>query len=86
MSIFVNQSLFVTNPVFILLHIVWHVVVDDVIHMRDMETSGCYSSGHQDRLAIHTEVEVVKSVLSLRYGHVTVDAGGGKPFGWQVSG
>jgi hypothetical protein len=68
----------------IFVHVVRHVVVDDVGHPRDVQPSGSYSSGHKDRLASHAEV--IQGLLSLPLQPVTVDTGCGKTLLAQVGG
>ena len=63
---------------------VGHVVVDDVLDLRDVETSGGDSGGHQD--LVFTLGEVRESLLPLPLGPVSVDAGGGHALSREVSG
>ena len=73
-----------TNPMDILVHVVWHVVIDDMGDARYVESSCSYSSGDKDRLTAHTEI--IQSFFSLPLKPVAVNTGGGKPFLGQVAG
>ena len=52
-----------TNPVHILVHIIRHVVVNDMGNIGDVQPSGSHCSCHQDWLIPSAEVE--QSLLSL---------------------
>ena len=55
-----------TNPVHILVHIIRHVIVDDVSNIGDVQPSGSHSSCHQDWLVAGAEVKQGFLPLSLK--------------------
>ena len=55
-----------TNPVHILVHVIRHVIVDDMGHIGDVQPSGGHSSCHQDWLVASAEVEQCFLPLSLK--------------------
>ena len=57
---------FLTNPVHIFVHVVGHVIVDDMSHVGDIQPPGSHSSCHQDRLIASAEVEQSFFPLSLK--------------------
>ena len=61
---------------------IWHVVVDHVLDLGNIQTSGSDCSGHQD--LVFTLSEVSQSFLPLSLGPVSVDAGGGHALPGQV--
>merc|ERR1719239_714842 len=54
------------NPVHIFIHIVRHVIVDDVRHVGDVQPSRSHSSCHQDGLVPSAEVEQCFLPLALK--------------------
>ena len=68
----------------VLVHLVGHVVVDDVLDVGNVEPAGRHGGGHQDfKPALG---EVCEGLLPLPLGAVAVDAGGGHVLCRQVSG
>ena len=62
----------------VLVHLVRHVVVDDVLDQRNVQASPGHRGSHQD--GIFPGGEVSQSLLSLALSSVPVDAGGGVTF------
>ena len=55
-----------TDPVHILVHVIRHVIVDDMGHVGDVHPSGGHGSCHQDWLVAGAEVEQGFLPLSLK--------------------
>ena len=55
-----------TNPVHVLVHVIRHVIVDDMGHVGDIQPPGGHSSCHQDWLVASAEVEQSFFPLSLK--------------------
>ena len=68
----------------VLVHLVRHVVVDDVLDQGDVQTSPGHGGSHQD--GEFPGGEVGQSLLSLALGSVPVDAGGGVTLSGEVGG
>merc|ERR1712183_388467 len=73
-----------TNPVYILVHVIRHVVIDDVRDPRYVQSSGSNSCGNQYRHGAHAEV--VQRLLSLPLKTISMGARGGQSFSGQVGG
>ena len=58
-----SNILRLTYAVDVLVAVIWHVVVDDVGDVGDVEAAGSHGGGHQDGLVAGTEV--VQSLLPL---------------------
>ena len=68
----------------ILVHFVRHVVVDDVLHQGNVQSSPGHGGSHQDGKLPGGEVG--QSLLPLSLGSVPVDAGGGVALAREVGG
>merc|ERR1719184_242117 len=73
----VPYSTCTTNPVDILLHLIRHVVVDDMHHVLDVKPPGRYSSCNEDRHL--SSLKIIESFFSLPLQPVPMDA-----CGWQT--
>ena len=61
------------HSVHIVLDLEWHVVIDDELHLFDVEPARGYICRNQDR-ALPSFLELSENRVSLRLGLVTVDA------------
>ena len=66
----------------ILVHLVGHVVVDDVLDQGDVQSTPSHGGSHQDW--IFPGGEVSQSLLSLTLSSVPVDTGSGVTFSREV--
>ncbi|KAH3662441.1 hypothetical protein OGAPHI_005693 [Ogataea philodendri] len=62
-----------TNTVNVVVNVIWQIVIDDVGHVWNVQTSGSNSSGNQNRRS--SASEALQSSLSLVLGSVTVNRG-----------
>ena len=66
----------------VLVNLVGHVVVDDVLDQRDVQTPPSHGGCHQDW--IFAGSEICQSLFSLALGSVPMDADGGKSLTGEV--
>ena len=68
----------------ILVHVIRHVIVNDVSHPWDIQTPCSHGCSYEDRHGSYTKV--VQSFFPLPLETITVDAGGGQALSGQVGG
>ena len=66
----------------VLVNLVGHVVVDDVLDQRDVQTPPSHGGCHQDW--IFARSEICQSLFSLSLGSVSMDADSGKSLTGEV--
>merc|ERR1719320_2136914 len=73
-----------TYSVHVLVHIIRHVVVNNVSHPWNIQSSGSNSSSYQDWHSTHSEI--IQGLLPLSLQPITMDACGWQPFTRQIRG
>merc|ERR1719228_2570013 len=53
----ISHSPSATYAMNVLIHVIRHIVVNNMGHARDIQTTSCHSRGHKDRLFSSPEVE-----------------------------
>merc|ERR1719339_882741 len=80
----ISNSTSSTDPVYILVHIIRHVIVDDMGNIGDVKPSSSHCSRHQDWLVSCAEIEQCFLPLSLK--PVPMDTGSWQALSREVGG